>query len=106
MRELKVLAVVAFFTALIYWGVEPFAHSQMHPHVAPADFAFKDLGANTKAGNAKTGADTFMSAGCTGCRNPPCTRSAPAPRWRRWLRQTGGAHPRTYPAALRARSGT
>mgnify|MGYP000090014042 FL=1 len=67
MRELKVLAVVAFFTALIYWGVEPFAHSQMHPHVAPADFAFKDLGANTKVGNAKTGADTFMSAGCTGC---------------------------------------
>ncbi len=40
MRELKALAVVAFFTALIYWGVEPFAHSQMHPHVAPADFDF------------------------------------------------------------------
>ena len=44
MREFKVLAVVVFFTVLIYWGVEPFAHSQMHPHVAPADFAFKDLG--------------------------------------------------------------
>jgi len=40
MRELKILAVVAFFTALVYWGVEPFAHSQMHPHVAPADFDF------------------------------------------------------------------
>ena len=40
MRELKALAVVVFFTALIYWGVEPFAHSQMHPHVAPADFDF------------------------------------------------------------------
>ena len=78
MRELKVLAVVAFFTALIYWGVEPFAHSQMHPHVAPADFAFKDLGANTKAGNAKTGADTFMSAGCTGCHGV-ASANIPAP---------------------------
>ena len=42
MRELKILVVVLFFTAVVYWGVEPFAHSQMHPHVAPADFAFKD----------------------------------------------------------------
>ena len=40
MREFKILTVVLFFTALIYWGVEPFAHSQMHPHVAPADFDF------------------------------------------------------------------
>ena len=67
MREFKILAVVVFFTALIYWGVEPFAHSQMHPHVAPADFAFKDLGANPKTGDAKAGEQTFLSAGCTGC---------------------------------------
>jgi ubiquinol-cytochrome c reductase cytochrome c1 subunit len=67
MREFKVLAVVIFFTVLIYWGVEPFAHSQMHPHVAPADFAFKDLGSSTKMGDAKVGAETFLSAGCTGC---------------------------------------
>lgn len=67
MRELKILIVVMFFTAVVYWGVEPFAHSQMHPHVAPADFTFKDLGANTKIGNAKTGAETFLNAGCTGC---------------------------------------
>jgi len=67
MREFKILAVVVFFTALIYWGVEPFAHSQMHPHVAPADFAFKDLGSSTKMGDPKVGAETFLSAGCTGC---------------------------------------
>ena len=66
MRELKILAVVLFFTALTYWGVEPFAHSQMHPHVAPADYSFKDLGV-AKAGDAKKGAETFASAGCTGC---------------------------------------
>lgn len=67
MRELKILAVVAFFTAVVYWGVEPFAHSQMHPHVAPADFAFKDLGATEKKGDAAKGAETFLSAGCIGC---------------------------------------
>ncbi|MBV5278631.1 MAG: cytochrome c1 [Campylobacteraceae bacterium] len=67
MREFKILGVVLFFTALIYWGVEPFAHSQMHPHVAPADFAFKDLGATSKVGNATKGAENFMSAGCIGC---------------------------------------
>ena len=32
-KELKILAVVIFFTLATYWGVEPFAHSQMHKHV-------------------------------------------------------------------------
>lgn len=40
MKELKILLVVLFFTGVVYWGVEPFAHSVMHPHVAPADFNF------------------------------------------------------------------
>ncbi len=40
MKELKILFVLIFFTGIVYWGVEPFAHSQMHPHVAPADFDF------------------------------------------------------------------
>ena len=31
-KELKIFGVVAFFTLLLYWGVEPYAHSQMHPH--------------------------------------------------------------------------
>lgn len=41
MRELKIFLVVAFFTALVYWGVEPYAHSVMKPHVAPANFDFE-----------------------------------------------------------------
>jgi len=32
-KELKIFAVVAAFTIALYWGVEPFAHSQMHAHV-------------------------------------------------------------------------
>jgi ubiquinol-cytochrome c reductase cytochrome c1 subunit len=83
MREFKILAVVLFFTAIIYYGVEPFAHSQMHPHVAPADFAFKDLGHTDKVGDPVKGAENFMAAGCTGCHgvksqgmNPPMDDAA------------------------------
>lgn len=146
MREFKILAVVLFFTAVVYWGVEPFAHSQMHPHVAPADFDFakgdvayakevsqKAQELHTKAkeelkkleqanadkdkikeaqkqidaaqkevvaaqdhlatittfwkelepmwalkGNAVKGAETFLSAGCTGCHSVS-SQGMPAP---------------------------
>lgn len=33
MKELKIFGVVVFFTLVLYWGVEPFAHGQMHKHV-------------------------------------------------------------------------
>ena len=71
MRELKILAVVIFFTAVVYWGVEPFAHSQMHPHVAPADFTFSDVKedvADVKAlqGDAANG-ETLVTSNCTAC---------------------------------------
>ncbi|MGB3962577.1 MAG: cytochrome C, partial [Sulfurimonas sp.] len=35
MKELKIFAVVAAFTLALYYGVEPYAHSQMHKHVEP-----------------------------------------------------------------------
>ncbi|EAI1736322.1 cytochrome c1 [Campylobacter coli] len=40
MREIKIFLVVVVFTALVYWGVEPYAHSVMKPHVAPANFDY------------------------------------------------------------------
>lgn len=40
MRELKIFLVVVVFTALVYWGVEPYAHSVMKPHVAPTNFDY------------------------------------------------------------------
>ncbi len=40
MRELKIFLVVVVFTALVYWGVEPYAHSVMKPHVALANFDY------------------------------------------------------------------
>lgn len=40
MREVVIFIVLVFFTGVVYWGVEPLAHSVMHPHVAPADFDY------------------------------------------------------------------
>ncbi len=40
MRELKILAVVVFFSLLVYVLVEPFAHSQMHKHVEGHNFVY------------------------------------------------------------------
>ncbi len=40
MRELKILSIVAVISLLIYIGVEPFAHSQMHKHVEGHDFVY------------------------------------------------------------------
>ena len=43
MKELKILAVLVFFTGIMYWGIEPYAHHVFHPAVKPADFTFSDL---------------------------------------------------------------
>lgn len=67
MKELKILAVVIFFSFAVYYGVEPFAHSQMHKHVDSKNYAYSDLPAITKKGDAAKGAETFVNAGCIGC---------------------------------------
>jgi ubiquinol-cytochrome c reductase cytochrome c1 subunit len=66
MKELKLLLVVVFFTLLTYVGVEPFAHSQMHPHVDDADYTFKDLGESVGSGDATKGKDIVMT-NCIAC---------------------------------------
>jgi len=57
MRELKILAVVVAFTLITYWGVEPYAHHEMHPEKPAPDYTFKDLKdvRNGKTGNAEAG---------------------------------------------------
>jgi len=64
MRELKILAVVVFFTLALYWGVEPYAHSQMHKHVESGNFQYKDLPAVAK-GDPSKGKDAIGT--CIGC---------------------------------------
>ncbi len=67
MRELKILAVVVFFSGVLYWGVEPFAHSKLHPHVEPADYTFADVdGLQGMNGDAIKGAE-LVAANCTAC---------------------------------------
>jgi len=67
MRELKILAVVVFFTGALYWGVEPFAHSKLHPHVPAPDYTFEDVdGLNGLVGDAEKGAET-VAMNCTAC---------------------------------------
>jgi len=66
-NETFILAVVVFFTLVTYYLVEPFAHHQMHKHVESEGFAYADLPALTKTGNAATGQDLIMNAGCAGC---------------------------------------
>ena len=65
MKDLKILAVVVFFTLLLYWGVEPFAHGQMHKHVEGDNFAYSDLKKVTVKGNAAAGKNKI--AACTAC---------------------------------------
>jgi ubiquinol-cytochrome c reductase cytochrome c1 subunit len=68
MKELKILAVVVFFSLVTYYGVEPYAHSQMHKHVEGHGFAYADLNASGKKGNAEKGKELVMGAGaCLGC---------------------------------------
>ncbi len=65
MKELKILGVVVVFTLILYWGVEPFAHSQMHKHVEGHDFKYPDLPALKVKGNAENG--KALVAACVGC---------------------------------------
>lgn len=69
-KEPIILAVVVFFSLVTYYLVEPFAHHVLHKKVveAPSEgFAYSDLPAITKTGNAEAGKDLVINAGCTGC---------------------------------------
>ncbi len=66
MKELKILAVVVFFTLVTYWGVEPFAHSIMHKHVEGHDFKYPDINASKVKGNAQKGKELFAT-NCASC---------------------------------------
>ena len=45
MRELKIFIIVVILTGVAYWGIEPYAHTVMHPHVNDAsyDFSVEDI---------------------------------------------------------------
>ncbi len=74
MKELKIFAIVAFFTLITYYGVEPYAHHQMHKKVDEKgneivyefkNFQYPDLKAVAAKGDAAAG--KAMISACTGC---------------------------------------
>ncbi|MCI5969100.1 c-type cytochrome [Helicobacter sp.] len=67
MKEFLALIIVIVVTGIIYLGVEPFAHGQMHPKVAPADYTFADLKPlEASEGNAANGKELVI-ANCVAC---------------------------------------
>ncbi len=54
MKELKTLIIVLIFVGVTYWGIEPFAHSQLNPSVAPANFDFAAEDTELAKSNLKT----------------------------------------------------
>lgn len=70
MREIKILAILAVIVGVIYWGVEPLAHSVFHPTKAPADYKFSDLKELqvSLAGDANRG-KSLVEENCAGCHN-------------------------------------
>lgn len=66
MKELRTLLIVIFFTLFLYYGIEPFAHSKLNPHVEPAnyDFAAEDISlATTNVEKAKAGLEKAKNLG-------------------------------------------
>lgn len=70
MKEIKILAILAIIVGVIYWGVEPLAHSVFNPPKAPADYAFSDLKSLQVSlqGDATRG-KTLVEENCTSCHN-------------------------------------
>ena len=91
-KEPLILAVVIFFTLVTYYLVEPYAHHVMHKHVDSENFAYADLPAITKTGNAANGKDLVANAGCTGCHSMEVA-GMPAPMDAVMAAQSYGVNP-------------
>ena len=66
MKELKILAVVVILSGLLYWGIEPFAHSQMHPHVEAPNYTFSDVEKIITSNDIAKGQE-LVASNCTSC---------------------------------------
>lgn len=68
MKEFKILAIIVALVGVLYYGIEPYAHSVMHPEVAPASFSFDDLKHvdTSLKGNADKG-KVLVEANCIAC---------------------------------------
>lgn len=76
MKEVKILAILVAIVGVIYWGVEPLAHSVFHPPKAPADYQFSDLKdlQSSLQGDIKKG-QSLVEDNCVGCHNTKTTEN-------------------------------
>ncbi|MDA3078687.1 c-type cytochrome [Campylobacter sp. JMF_06 NA1] len=69
MKEIKTLAILVVLVAVLYWMIEPFAHTRLSPHVDPAnyDFAAEDITlATTNVEKAQKALETAQNSGDEG----------------------------------------
>lgn len=66
LRELKILAFVIVAVGVLYWGVEPLAHSIFNPKTAPVDYAFSDLDKLPTTGDVENG-KVLVTTYCIAC---------------------------------------
>ena len=66
MKEIKILALLIVIVGVLYWGVEPLAHSVFNPKTKPADFVFSDLEKLPITGDIKNGR-VLASNYCISC---------------------------------------
>lgn len=64
MREIKPLIVVLILVGIIYWGVEPYAHSIMHPSTPEPNYSY---GSHSVAGGDVSAGEAQVLANCTAC---------------------------------------
>jgi len=91
-KEPIILAVVVFFSLVTYYLVEPYAHHVMHKHVDSENFAYADLPEVTKTGDAVSGQELIMNAGCAGCHSIEAA-GMPAPMDAVMAAQSYGVNP-------------
>lgn len=66
MKELKILFIISAITLVTYFGIEPYAHYVMHPHVEPAEYKFQDLAPVTGSGDIAKGKE-LVAQNCITC---------------------------------------
>lgn len=66
MKDFRILLLVSVITFITYFGIEPLAHSVMHPHMESADFEYKDLKAIDGKGDAAKG-KILVGQNCKAC---------------------------------------
>ncbi|MFA5216180.1 c-type cytochrome [Sulfuricurvum sp.] len=68
MKEFKILAVIMALVGITYYGIEPYAHSVMHPEVTAADFTFKDVkNVDTSLEGNTSNGKALVEANCIAC---------------------------------------